>query len=301
MLRVTLKNLFARKFRLVLTSIAVILGVAFMAGTFVLTDTLGNVFDGLFADVNRGIDVAVRGKEPFKETAGGPGTQVPREPVEASLLPTVEDIEGVAAAEGSVAGLVEVVSLKNGKPDETIVHGQAPTLGVTWGENPELNRAIGGDGRPEVGRHPRGVREVALDEVTAADAGITPKEVRRCARSGDCQRARVQLVPISQHPPEIVRVVAIFKFGTVGNLAGATLAAMDVEAAQEFLNKEDKFDEIHVQADPGISDIQLRNQIRADLRGEDVQVLTGEQLAADQSNDIREGLSFFSIFLLIFA
>ncbi|MSO78969.1 MAG: hypothetical protein EXQ79_05125 [Acidimicrobiia bacterium] len=64
MLRVTIKNLFARKFRLVLTSIAVVLGVAFMAGTFVLTDTLGNVFDGLFADVNRGVDVAVRGRRP---------------------------------------------------------------------------------------------------------------------------------------------------------------------------------------------------------------------------------------------
>ena len=62
MLRVTIKSLLGRKFRLVLTSIAVVLGVAFMAGTFVLTDTLGNVFDGLFADVNRGIDVAVRGK-----------------------------------------------------------------------------------------------------------------------------------------------------------------------------------------------------------------------------------------------
>ena len=60
MLRVTLKNLLARKFRLVLTSLAVVLGVAFMAGTFVLTDTLGNVFDELFADVNRGVDVGVR-------------------------------------------------------------------------------------------------------------------------------------------------------------------------------------------------------------------------------------------------
>ena len=303
MLRVTLKNLFARKFRLVLTSIAVILGVAFMAGTFVLTDTLGNVFDGLFADVNRGIDVAVRNKEPFKDTAGGPGTQIPREPVDASVLATVEDIDGVAIAEGSIFGLVEVVSLKNGKPDETIIHGQAPTLGVTWGDNPELNRAIGGDGLPEVGRHPRGVGEVALDEVTAADAGITPKEVRSCAQSGDCERARVQLVPISEHPPEIVDVVAIFKFGTVGNLAGATLAAMDLEAAQTLLNKEGKFDEIHVRAEPGVSDVELRNRIRTELRveGVDAEVLTGAQLAADQSNDIREGLSFFSIFLLVFA
>ena len=66
MFKVTLKNLFARKFRLVLTSIAVVLGVAFMAGTFVLTDTLGNVFDDLFVDATKGIDAVVRAKEPFE-------------------------------------------------------------------------------------------------------------------------------------------------------------------------------------------------------------------------------------------
>ena len=64
MFRVTIKNLLARKFRLVLTSIAVMLGVAFMAGTFVLTDTMAAVFDDLFTDVNKGVDVAVRKARP---------------------------------------------------------------------------------------------------------------------------------------------------------------------------------------------------------------------------------------------
>ncbi|MEX2269254.1 MAG: ABC transporter permease [Acidimicrobiia bacterium] len=304
MLRVTIKNLFARKFRLVLTSIAVILGVAFMAGTFVLTDTLGNVFDGLFADVNRGVDVALRGKEPFKETAGGPGTQVVREPLDATVLDSVEAVEGVAIAEGSVGGLIEVVKLQNGKPSEAISHGQAPTLGVTWGPHRGLNRAIGGDGRPEVGRRPSAPGEVALDEVTATDAGISPQDVRRCVRTEQCRQARVQVIPLSQHPPEIVDVVAIFRFGTVGNLAGATLAAFDVEVAQGLLNKEGRFDEIHVKAEPGVSDLQLRDRIRTSLANEGVsgvEVLTGEQLATDQSDEIRQGLSFFSIFLLVFA
>jgi len=304
MLRVTIKSLLARKFRLALTSIAVILGVAFMAGTFVLTDTLGNVFDGLFADVNRGIDVAVRGEEPFNDTAGGPGTQVVREPLDESVLPTLEDVDGVAVAEGAVGGLVEVVKLEKGEPSETIVHGQSPTLGVTWGPHPALNRAIGGDGRPEVGRRPNSPGEVALDEVTAADAGIDASDVRRCVRTGSCRQARVQVVPISQHQPEMARVVAIFKFGTVGNLAGATLAAFDVDVAQALLNKEGRFDEIHVKAQSGVSDVDLRNRIRSVLRAEGVsgaEVLTGEQLAKDQSNEIRENLSFFSVFLLVFA
>src|SRR5688500_12034247 len=102
MLRVTFKDLFARKFRLILTSIAVVIGVAFMAGTFVLTDTLGNVFDGLFADVYRGVDAGVRGAEPFEEAAGGPGAEIVREPFTEDLLSTVEGVEGVAAAEGKI-------------------------------------------------------------------------------------------------------------------------------------------------------------------------------------------------------
>jgi putative ABC transport system permease protein len=304
MLRITIKNLFARKFRLVLTSIAVILGVAFMAGTFVLTDTLGNVFDGLFADVNRGVDVALRGKEPFKDTAGGPGTQVVREPLDGSVLDAVEQVDGVVMVEGTVGGLVEVVKLERGKPSETIAHGQAPTLGVTWGPHPGLNRVIGGDGRPEVGRRPRAPGEVALDEVTATDAGISANDVQRCVRDERCDRARVQVVPLSRHEPEIARVVAIFKFGTVGNLAGATLAAFDVEVAQSLLNKEGKFDEIHVKAASGVSDVDLRDRIRTALRTDGVQgveVLTGQQLATDQSDEIRDNLSFFSIFLLVFA
>jgi putative ABC transport system permease protein len=114
----------------------------------------------------------------------------------------------------------------------------------------------------------------------------------------------VQVVPTSQHPPRKVHVVAIFQFGTVGNLAGATLAAFDVDTLQTLLVKDGKLDEIHVEGDPGVSDVALRDEIRAVVRAADidgVEVLTGEQLAADQSNEIRDNLSFFNIFLLAFA
>lgn len=304
MLRVTLKNLFARKFRLVLTSIAVILGVAFMAGTFVLTDTLGNVFDGLFADVNRGVDVAVRGADPFEGSGGDPGEQVVREPVDEDLIGTIKQVEGVALVEGAVGQLAQVVTLEDGKPTEAISHGGAPTLGVTWGPNRALNQAIGGDGRPEVGRRPAGSKEVALDEVTAEEAGITRAAVRRCANSGECTRSRVQMVFFGGHEPGIFRVVAIFQFGTVGNLAGATLAAFTPATAQTVMSRVGTFDEIHVKADSGVSQRELRNRIRVVMQNEGVtgvEVLTGQQLAKDQSNEIREGLSFFSIFLLVFA
>ena len=73
MFRTTIKDLSARKLRLLTTSIAVLLGVAFMAGTLVLTDTIGQTFDDLFADVNSGTDAYVRGEAAFEadELGGG--------------------------------------------------------------------------------------------------------------------------------------------------------------------------------------------------------------------------------------
>jgi putative ABC transport system permease protein len=301
--KLTFKNLFARKFRLALTGFAVVLGVAFMSGTFVLTDTLGNVFDDLFANVNEGVDASVRARQAFDETAGGPGAQVTREPISESLLPTVEGADGVTAAEGSVTGYALVVSLKDGKPDEQI-QNQAPTLGVSWGPDKALNRAFGGDGEPEHGRPPTADNEVALDEVTAEEAGITPKAVEACASSGSCTDARVQVVFL-EHPPTRYNVVGIFQFGTAGNLAGATMAAFDTATAQQVLNREGVFDQISVAGEAGLSEEEVARNVRTALRDADeldgLEVLTGSQLAEDQSNEIKDNLSFFNTFLLIFA
>ncbi len=311
MRRFTIKNILARKFRLVLTSLAVVLGVSFVSGTFVLTDTLGNVFDDLFADVNRGVDVAVRARAAFDEKAGGPGAQVLRVTVPAALLTEVSAVDGVRAAEGGVTGSAVVVRLgRDGKPKEAIQR-QAPTLGVAWGTDRQLSRAFGGDGRAEVGRRPRGPHEVAIDAVTAREAGIRPAAVRRCVRDRECRRARVAIqfneAPAPYDDPETFRwdVVGIFRFGTVGNLAGATLAAFETETAQEVLNKVDRYDEIRVAAAPGVSQVELRDHVRERLRAQGdaapYEVLTGEQLAKDQSDEIRDNLSFFNTFLLIFA
>jgi putative ABC transport system permease protein len=303
MLRVTLKNLFARKFRLVLTSLAVVLGVAFMSGTFVLTDTIGNVFDDLFADVNRGVDVAVRSKPAFDETAGGPGSQEVRQPIPESLLGVVEQVPGVRAAQGNVQGYALVAELKaDGTPGDPVAH-QAPSIGVSWGKDRQLSQAFGGDGRPEAGHRPVAPNEVAIDESTAAEVGITGADVRRCARGGGCRDSRVQVVFL-QHPAGQYDVVGVFKFGTVGNLAGATLAAFDTPTAQEVMNRTGQFDQIIIAADDGVSQVELRARVRTALRqagDAGYEVLTGEQLAQDTSDQIRSNLNFFSTFLLIFA
>ena len=96
MLRATLKGLLARKRRLALTVISIVLGVGFVAGTFVLTDTMNKAFDQLFTDAAAGSDVVVRAEQAFAPSATGPGSGAieERDPVPDTLLPTVESVAG---------------------------------------------------------------------------------------------------------------------------------------------------------------------------------------------------------------
>src|SRR5262245_52019893 len=112
MWRVTIKGLLAKKLRLILVSISVVLGVAFMSGTFVLTDTIGKVFDSLFTDTTKGIDAVVRTRRIVDEDQGN---FVPRTPVPESLVPVVAGARGVKVARGSVQSLATVID-KKGDP-----------------------------------------------------------------------------------------------------------------------------------------------------------------------------------------
>src|SRR5262245_66043496 len=106
MWRVTIKGLLAKKLRLVLTSIAVVLGVAFISGTFVLTDTLGSVFDNLFTETTKGIDTVVRARRALD--ANDQRAQS-RNPVPQSLVPVVERAPGVKVVHGAVQGYAAIV------------------------------------------------------------------------------------------------------------------------------------------------------------------------------------------------
>src|SRR3954471_8715776 len=125
MLRATLRSLLARKLRLVLSGIAVILGVAFVSGTFVLTDSMGRVFDNLFATVSQGTAVNVRGVSGLGNDSGDASGS---EPVPQSVLDAVKKVDGVAEAVGQVSGYAQPVD-KKGK---AVTTGGAPTLGVEY-------------------------------------------------------------------------------------------------------------------------------------------------------------------------
>ncbi len=125
MWNMTIKGLVAHKLRLALTALAVVLGVAFMTGTMVLTDTISRTFDALMADVYDGTDAVVRAQAPF-----GSGNDGPREAIPSSILAPVQQAAGVKAAEGAVSGYAQVVGT-DGKAIGDPGRG-APALGLSW-------------------------------------------------------------------------------------------------------------------------------------------------------------------------
>lgn len=284
MWKVTLKGLLANKFRYLLTSVSVVLGVAFVAGTFVLTDTLGKVFDDLFADTTRGVDALVRGREAFETGDITSASQDDnREPVPEELLDELSRVDGVAAAEGTAIGTAIVI----GADGEPVQNGQAPSLGVPWGPDETLNQSL----RLREGRRPDGPDEVAVDEKTAAEGDLSV---------GD----EVQLV-FAQTPPRRMELVGTFSFGETGNLAGATLAAFDLDTTQAVLGREGTWDALQFAAERGVSQEELVSNLRARLdqlgSSGSYEAITGEEYSQEQSDQIKEGLSFFNTFLLVFA
>jgi putative ABC transport system permease protein len=105
----TIKGLLSHKLRLALTALAIVLGVSFVSGTYVLTDTMNATFTQLFKDTTKGIDVVVQTRQTFSGEQGDT-----RDPVPESLLPRIRGIDGVKAAEGSVNGFAQFIG-KNGK------------------------------------------------------------------------------------------------------------------------------------------------------------------------------------------
>jgi putative ABC transport system permease protein len=274
MRKATLKGLMAHKLRLAATALAIVLGVSFVSGTYVLTDTITASFDSLFKQVTQGIDVAVRSEETF----GGFDTGEVRDPMPASLLERIQAVDGVRVAEGSVTGYAQLV----GKDGKAVTTGGAPSLGVSFNQDTQFTAGS----TVRSGRLPSGPTEMAIDAKTAEDTGYVV---------GD--RAKV----LFQGPARDYTVSGIIGFGEADNLGGARLVGFDLATAQEVMNREGRFDEIDVAAQPGVTPEQLRDRIRAavDPRYE---VLTGEELAEDSAAAINDTIGrFLGTALLAFA
>jgi putative ABC transport system permease protein len=275
--RVTIKGLLAHKLRFALTALAVILGVAFMSGTMVLTDTISRTFDNLFADVNRGTDAFIRSRESLTSSFGGDRQ---RGRVPASLVPEIESVEGAARVEGNLQFYAQLVDKKG---DAIGTPGQgAPTFGFNWVPDRRLNPY-----RLEPGsRAPQGTDEVVIDAGSAKDGLF---------KVGD----RVTI--LTQGPPKEYQIVGIAKFGDADSAAGSTAALFDTATAQSITGAGDQFDSISVVSDPGVSQETVKQRITEKLDNRTYQVLTGKEITEENQNDIQDALQFFNIALIIFA
>jgi putative ABC transport system permease protein len=275
MLRVSLRNLLVNKLRLLLTIAAVTVGVTFVSGTFVLSDTMVKAFDELYTGLTSGTDVVVKSEAAYEADIATTGGQV--RPLDEAMVARVRKVPGVEVAEGSVFGFALVLD-EHGDP---VQPGGAPTFGTSLIADPELAGAVAF----REGRMPSGAHELALDARTAKKAGY---------ELGD----RVDVV--LQDGRRTFTLVAIVGFGETDSLLGATMAGFDLPTAQRALGKSGVVDEVDVKATDGVSARELRSRIAGELP-DGVEAMTGEQVASDGTAAVRDSLGIFTTVLLVFA
>jgi len=273
MTKFALKGLLTRKLRTALTAVAIVLGVAMISGTYILTDSIDSAFDQIFTDVRQGSNVVVSGKSAF-DLSDGSGVTEPT--LDESLLDEVRALPGVGQAEGSVDS--DSTSLI-GKDGKAIVYGGAPNLGfaIANGESP-FNPL-----RLVEGKWP-GTDEIVID------SGVADKEDFSI---GDEIGVQVE------GPVQRLKISGIVEFGSDLSLGGATLAGFDLPTAQRLFEKEGRLDEIAVAAKPGVSDQALLSEIRPILPP-NAQARTAQAQAQEDASETNEFISFLRGFLLAF-
>ncbi|TDD71460.1 ABC transporter permease [Actinomadura darangshiensis] len=265
--KVTLRNLAAHKIRLVLTAVAVILGVAFVAGTLIFTDSMNKQFDELFSRIGTNVAVDVRAKQVVGADDDGSAAQ----PVPAAVLKALRGVDGVKDPKGNVSGYAAVVG-KDGKIVGTAQNGP-PQIGVNW--------TTGGSYDLSAGRAPQGPGEVLVDAKTAEKGKLAVGDTTRVITAG--QPARMRIVGLVD----------------TGNLMGATLTAFDTATAQKLMLKPGYFTDIEM-GSTGVSQAELRDRV-AKVLPQNMEAVTGEKLREESKSDIATMMSFFRTFLLAFA
>ncbi len=275
MFRLALKMTVARKGRLVLTSLAVILGTAFLSGTFVFRDTINQTFDRLFADVFRDVDAYVRSTT-FLELDFG-GEQRATTPI--SVLDTVRGVEGVTSATGDIQAFARVIG-KDGEPLGSEGNGPPTFGGIASSDSAGLWTV-------EEGRLPLGPNEMMLDRATADNGDFVV---------GDTVRV------VSFAGPREFTLVGVASYGDIASPGGATFALFDQPTASEFLLQPGFVDAILVESDDSVSDEVLAQRIDAALpAGLKLETLTGAEITAEVQGQIKDVLNIFSTFLIVFS
>lgn len=274
MLRTAFKSLLGHRTRLFATALAVTLGVSFMVGTLVLTDTVSKNFNGLFANVYGGTSAVVRAKAAF--TGAKTGDQRGR--VDASLVDSLRRVDGAAVVEGSSFGFARLIG-KDGKAIGNPNTG-APTFGGNWTDTRKLSPVS-----LVVGRAPVADNEVVIDKKSARDGHLAV---------GDTTTV------LFQGPPQQMVITGIVRFGDADSPGGASLALFTPSVAQTFVAEPGKFDAINVVAATGVAQEALARNLQAALPA-GVEAVTGKQITQEAQTQIAKTMGIFTTFMLVFA
>jgi putative ABC transport system permease protein len=271
-IKVALRNLWGRKLRTLLTGFAIVLGVATISGTFVLTDSISHAFDTIFSSIYRNTDAVITGKSAVSKNST---TNLP--PFDESLLATVRKQSTVAAAIGGVADSSTNLISKNGK---VISFGGAPHLGFSVDPKYPAFSSL----TLVSGAWPR-AGEVVIDHGTAG---------KKHLKVGD------QIGIEAQGAVTKFRISGLVKFGSSNlDIGGATLAGFGLATAQRLFNKVGKLDDIRISRKPGVTEAALLAQVKSILPPQ-TQVRSGTQQAKTDASDTKSFTSFLQDFLLAF-
>jgi putative ABC transport system permease protein len=263
-----LRSLWARKVRALSTTFAVVVGVAFVAGSYVLTDTIFAAFDEIFSESLKGTSVVVTAKNPVKQENG----EVPTIP--ASLLRRVQRTPGVKLAAGAIftpGGFFDSEGTAIGTkfaPKFISSTLPGPIESLTYVD----------------GHRPRGPTEASIDKAAAESAGLSLGETLKIVGQG------------SARP---FRLVGFTQLGS-SSFGGASIAQVTLPVAQALTHKRGRLDQISVAAAGGVSATALKRRIAREMPAT-VRVETAKENADRGSEEIRESLGFLQTILLVFA
>ena len=267
MLRVTVAGIRGHVLRFVLTVLSVMLGVAFVAGTFVLTDSLDRTFTGIFSQANSGTDVYVRGAE---GASGLDGFSL-RGQLPLDLEQDLAQVDGVEAADAELAGSAVLV----GADGTAVRRAGAPTLAFAWMDDDPVLDVL-------QGREPADRTEVAVEEGTLDAAGLEVGDSTSLVVGGEVLD---------------VTVSAEVRFGA---LAGSTLVLLDEGTAQEMFAPEGTVSAFVIRGDGSRSQAELAAAVE-EVLPQGAEAITGAAKTAEDTEAIGEALGFISTFLLVFA
>ncbi|KQW45178.1 hypothetical protein ASC77_20615 [Nocardioides sp. Root1257] len=266
----------AHKLRLLLTTSSIALGVALLAGTLILTNTMGIAFDMLFGKISSGTDAVVRTHAPYTSSEGV-GTD--RGPISADVLDQVRGVDGVRAAAGSVSGYA-LLTDNDGRAITT--NGGAPTNGYSM----PADEALRGQVELLSGHEPHGAHEVAIDATSAEDHDIALGSTIKV---------------LFQGPTQEFTVVGTVGYGDgIKDLGGTTSAYFDTATAQQVLGSPGEFDAIDVSADPGVSQQELADRL-SEVIPAGTEAVTGAAVAQENADATKANFKIVGILFGIFA